>query len=290
MNSVEAVRVLAVLDEALDGLRLLSSVTPEVLESAAQVKDVLDQLRACTHKQLTTSVEEDKSNQEHFQEVKEREERAFSEKTQLEQKLKLQRIERQKQLFTITSAEEKAKNELAAIQTETEDTNRALEEDARRTRQSDNESYNSRRDELTKELQAASSELAKLYEDHKDMELQARKAKTRAEHDVEGVLHGFDEEMASREEEYQEALGVYNELQRQIEEYREGLEQLTKERLDYEAEKKRAAEEKRKLEQHNFRVNRAAKTIQKSWKGFKAQKESEKKKGKKEKGGKKGKK
>lgn len=41
---------------------------------------------------------------------------AFSEKNQLEQKLKLQRIERQKQLSTIIAAEEKAQSELAAIQ------------------------------------------------------------------------------------------------------------------------------------------------------------------------------
>lgn len=60
-------------------------------------------------------------------------------------------------------------------------------------------------------------ELEKLYEENKEMELQSRKAKTRAEHDVEAVISSFDEEMTTREQEYQEALKVYNELQRQIE-------------------------------------------------------------------------
>jgi len=56
------------------------------------------QLVQQVHKRLHTTVEEDTSNREHYQEVREREERAAAEREQLEHKLKLQRVERQKQV------------------------------------------------------------------------------------------------------------------------------------------------------------------------------------------------
>jgi multidrug efflux pump subunit AcrA (membrane-fusion protein) len=61
-------------------------------------------------------VEEDSSNLEYYGEVKEREEKALAERTQLEQKLKLQRVERQKALSTAQAAEDQARSELAEIQ------------------------------------------------------------------------------------------------------------------------------------------------------------------------------
>ena len=57
---------------------------------------LLLQLRVFAQKRLTTTVEEDSSNREYYDEVREREERAVSDKTQLEQKLRLQRVELQK--------------------------------------------------------------------------------------------------------------------------------------------------------------------------------------------------
>lgn len=54
-----------------------------------QVISYMTKLRHYAQKKLHTTVEEDSSNREYFQEVKEREERAVSEKVQLEQKLKV---------------------------------------------------------------------------------------------------------------------------------------------------------------------------------------------------------
>lgn len=53
----------------------------------------LPQLREFGAKRLTTTVEEDASNREYYDEVREREERAVAERTALEQKLRLQRVE-----------------------------------------------------------------------------------------------------------------------------------------------------------------------------------------------------
>eukprot|EP00803_Ostreobium_quekettii_P003252 evm.model.scf_876.1 EVM.evm.TU.scf_876.1 scf_876:2363-5648(+) len=334
MNSLEAARVLAVLDEARDGLRLLSAVGNEVLQSAEQIKDLVDEalgdailahrdavadrkgkslqegggttmqlwrllkqnpeveaklrglqarqspattqlistfekLRAAIQKQLTTTVEEDTSNQEHFHLVKEREERAFSEKTQLEQKIKLQRIERQKQLSTITGTEEKATRELEMNQGEAEAANNSLKAAAAATREADNAEYKSVKEQLLAQLTAARGELAAIHEDNKELESQLRKAKKRAEQDVESVIHSFDKDMMEREKEYQENLAVYNELQKQITEYSDNIQQLKKQREDHEAEQQRIRDEQRKAQQRQRLINTAATMIQKAWKLYK---------------------
>lgn len=63
----------------------------------------------------------------------------------------------------------------------------------------------------------AEQEQQKLIEENREMEIHARKAKSRAENDLESAINSFDVEMEGHEKEYQEALGVYEELQRQIE-------------------------------------------------------------------------
>jgi hypothetical protein len=70
------------------------------------------------HKRLTTTVEEDKSVQEHFEDVNIREEKAVSEKLQLQQKLKLERLQRQRQLSRMQKHQESASSQLTAMTAE----------------------------------------------------------------------------------------------------------------------------------------------------------------------------
>lgn len=58
---------------------------------------LLAHIRDFAHKRLTTTVEEDRSVREHFEDVRLREEKAVSEKQQLQQRLKLERMQRQRQ-------------------------------------------------------------------------------------------------------------------------------------------------------------------------------------------------
>jgi IQ domain-containing protein D len=59
---------------------------------------LLKDMKEFALKRLTTTVEEDKSVHDHFEDVKMREEKAVSEKQQLQQRLKLERLQCQKQL------------------------------------------------------------------------------------------------------------------------------------------------------------------------------------------------
>ena len=87
----------------------------ERTDAALQVVEIFKQLRDFTHSKLTATVEEDNSQREHFEEIKIREEKAMSEKQQLQQKLKLERIERQKQANLILAEEASANAQLNAM-------------------------------------------------------------------------------------------------------------------------------------------------------------------------------
>jgi len=219
INSVEAGRVLAVLDESLEETRLLSFVTGEVLESAEHLRDALGEdlvnrlikhrhiihlhgkssqcsdpvmastlelvrllkrspleatrlqnihterspaifqviayltkLRHFAQKRLATSVEEDNSNREYFEEVKEREERAVSEKIQLDQKLKLQRVELQKQVNQIQNSEDKTRAELHELQINTQAHRQAIQQGASAVRHEDFKTFDTEKQLLENEV------------------------------------------------------------------------------------------------------------------------------------------
>lgn len=331
MNSIEADRVLTVLNEALDGLRTLSYITPELLESADQLDDELGQdicdvllehsdnalaqppvndavllsstkavLRAfknepaaaialrslqvqrstpmlqainyfeklCEHihKRLTTTVEEDTSNREYYEEVKERDEKAAAEKLQLEHKLKLQRVERQIQLSSAQTHENKASSELDEVKILAVRHREALDKDAGRTRDADHQGHATVRERLVAELAAAEAELEQLQQSNHDNEVLLRKAKKRAQHDVEAVIGTYDGEMEERERQLQVKQQEYRELQQQMEKYAQETEQMRRERVAYDERQRLLAEAKRKETFRCIRLEAAVYVIQNAWK------------------------
>lgn len=346
MNSLEASRVLSVCDEALEGLRLLSCITPEVLDTAEQLKDMVgedlvhcmvkhralasnvkgsissdqlvssswelwrllkkspsahrlqflasdrsagimqviqmfEKLRQFAQKRLTTTVEEDNSNRDYFEEVKEREEKAVSEKLQLEQKLRLQRVELTKQMNIMQSSEDKARTEYHDIQTSASHQKSGLQDRAKQNRTADNNEFSSESEHLTKELEAAKQQLAKLKEENREAEALLRKNKKRAGQDVETVIGEYDRNVGAKEAEYNKAHSEYQELLTQLEEYTKGYNAMKKEREEYEEQERKNAEMRFQEAVKNLRLNHAARVIQKNWRAHKARIEAEKKAAKK---------
>jgi hypothetical protein len=76
---------------------------------------LLKDMKEYALKRLTTTVEEDKSVHEHFEDVKTREEKAVSEKQQLQQRLKLERLQCQKQLGLMQKQYNTAETQLHAM-------------------------------------------------------------------------------------------------------------------------------------------------------------------------------
>lgn len=346
MNSLEASRVLAVFDEALEELRLLSYVTPEVLDTSENLVDVLgedlveklvkhrtqiaasknnvtsegslaatwsliramkkapgtrqlqqlhtdrstgmlqalsyaERLRQYAQKRLTTTVEEDNSNREYYDEVREREEKAVNEKVQLEQKLKLQRVELQRQTHLVQSAEDKARSELSEVQVATLAAKKSLQSQATALRKEDHDGFTTEHDLLSKELNDAKAQLSALRAEHKENEAMLRKTKKRAQQDVEVVIGEYDADVGSKEEEYQQALSEYNEVMAQLEQFTTGYNEMHRERMEYEEAERKAAQKKLEEGLERVRTNHAARVIQNAWKAFKAHKAALAKKAKK---------
>ncbi|KAG2483037.1 hypothetical protein HYH03_018066 [Edaphochlamys debaryana] len=346
MNSVEAGRVLSVLDDTLEGLRLISYVTQDVLDTAEQLRDILgedlantlikhrqllqssksslnneqlmastlelvrllkkspsaqrlqvlpydrtygvlqalqyfEQLRQFAQKRLTTTVEEDSSNREYFEEVRDREERAVAERLQLEQKLRLQRVELQKAAGTIQVAEDRARGEVAEVQTSTSQARSGIEGGAKSQQEADKAAFKSDLDQVSRELASARSELARLRGEHKDNEALLRKARKRAEQDVEVQIGEYDADVGAKEEELGKARAEYEEVITKLQDYTRGWNEMLQERLEYEERERRLAHERLQANLHNVRINRAARVIQQAWRAYKKAKEAAKKKAKK---------
>ncbi|KAG2427718.1 hypothetical protein HYH02_014549 [Chlamydomonas schloesseri] len=246
-----------------------------------QTLQYFEQLRQFAQKRLTTTVEEDSSNREYFEEVRDREERAVAEQEQLKQKLKLQRVELQKAAGTIQVAEDRARGEVSEVQSSTQQSRAAIEGSARAQSEADKSSFQSDLDQVTKELAAARAELARLRQEHKDNEALLRKARKRAEQDVEVQIGEYDADVGAKEEELGKARAEYEEVLRQLQEYNRSWSEMYQERLEYEERERRLADQRFQAALLAVRQNRAARVIQSAWRAFKKAREAAKKKAKK---------
>ena len=258
-------------------LQRLSERSPAML----QVISYMTKLRHFAQKKLHTTVEEDNSNREYFQEVKEREERAVSEKVQLEQKLKLQRVELAKQASVIQSTEDKARAELHELLSETDAHRTAIDKSASTVRAEDFKTFDSEFKSLMAELEARKSMLVKMRDDHKAAELALRKAKKRAQQDVESVIGEYDNVLGSKEEEYQEVHTEHLEVLKKLETLTTSCNEMYRERIEHEQREERETNERIDAGLKKARQTRAAKVIQAAWRAWKAKKAAEAKKAKK---------
>ncbi|GFR48366.1 hypothetical protein Agub_g10256 [Astrephomene gubernaculifera] len=346
MNSLEAGRVLSVLDETLEGLRLVSYITQDVLDTAEQLRDMLgedlantlikhrqllqtakstlnneqlqastlelvrllkkspsaqrlqvlpyerthgilqtlqyfEQLRQFAQKRLTTTVEEDSSNREYFEEVRDREERAVAERLQLEQKLRLQRVELQKAAGSIQVSEDRARGEVAEVQSTTAHSRGSIEAAAKSQADGDRAAFQSDLALATRELAAARSELARLRTEHKDNEALLRKARKRAEQDVEVQIGEYDADVGAKEEELARARAEYEGVLAQLHDYNRGWGEMYQERLEYEDRERRLADQRFQAALLSIKRNHAARVIQAAWRAYKKAKEAARKKAKK---------
>ncbi|KAK9816570.1 hypothetical protein WJX72_002085 [[Myrmecia] bisecta] len=358
MNSLEATRVVAVLDEAVDGCRLLSHLTKEVLGNAEHLVDIvgehvaelllahrravtaadilgsvsteelrhsaldlwralrklpsaeaglrslkgerpaanlqaiaaLEKLRHIAYKKLTTTVEEDNSNREHFEEVCRREKKAMKEKLTLEQQLRLDRRERLNQSTMLANAHQKATTELEETKMQASQQKATLEEQASATRDADHAYYASRETQLHQQLDSLKSSYDKLKHDNKEAEAALRKKKAKIDQQVEVWIGKYDEELGAKEQEYQEELSLHRQVTQQLQEIGAEYDRLVGERVTHEEQLAKAAAEKKRADAAARRQAKAATLIQKQWREHKAKKEAEKKKAAAEEKGKKGKK
>lgn len=353
MNSVEASRVLSVLDETLEALRLISYVSQDVLDTAEQLRDMLgedlahalikhrqlmhstkaslnsDQLQASTlelmrllkkspsatrmqvlpyertfallqvldyfgklrifaQKRLTTTVEEDSSNREYYEEVSEREERAVSDRTQLEQKLRLQRVELQKASSIVQASEDRARAELHDVQASTQSAVASISSQSQGQAGSQEAGFKADHERLSRDLAAKRTELERLRAEHRDTEALLRKGRKRAQQDVEVQISEYDTDVGAKEDELGKARAEYDEVVRQLQDYNRGWLEMYQERIDFEEMERQIAEKKLQEALALWHQNRAARILQAAFRANMKAKVAARKKAKKAEAAKKG--
>eukprot|EP00892_Ulva_mutabilis_P009166 jgi/Ulvmu1/6621/UM003_0258.1 len=336
MAGVEAVRVLAVLDEAVEGLRFLSYLTPTALMSADQLVSVLGQnladtmlrfkgaltlktskeeafhpelikatmdvwrqmkksdaveaklttlhcdrpdsmlhvinlfkeLRDVAHKRLTTTVEEDRRAQEHFEDVKLREEKAMSEQQQLQQKLKLDRIQWQKQAHLVRAQEEALVTNLNAMRTSHAATLHQLRSENQSLQQAFDAEYEEARTRLLADVAALEAELAGMHAAHGEAEEATRKRKKKAEQEVDMAVREYDAEIVERHAEVEREEAALQGLQARMAVLSEELQSMQSARHAHEEDLARQERERQRALVAAFTRNRASRVIQKAWAAY----------------------
>jgi len=260
----------------------LKKLQMEPSPGMTQVTSYFSKLRRFAQKRLTTTVEEDSSNRQYYEEVKEREERAVSEKIQLEQKLKLQRVELHKQATQMQSTADRLRAQLHELGERTKKEMANIGASAKSVRAEDFSVFDEERGELQKELDAANATLARMREEHKEAEAGLYKSKKREQQDVESVINEYDADLGSKDEEYQAANKEYREVLDRLELLRKEYHEMHADRMEHEERERQEAQ--RRLEEglRRVRINRAARVIQGGWKALKARRAAEAKKAKKE--------
>ncbi|KAK3233691.1 hypothetical protein CYMTET_56025 [Cymbomonas tetramitiformis] len=225
----------------------------------------LEKVKTTTYKRLTTTVEEENSERDHFEEVCKREEKAGKERQSLEQQLRVERRERQKQLNHMTEMENRSITELEQIKATSVHVAKRLEEDAEATRESDKTTFQERDGKLVTEVTKLKGDLTNVQGKNRDDEGLLRKKKTKSEQEVGNWLTEYDKDMFSKEKALQEEKAVYEEVKQQLGEYEEEYRKLRDEAEAAAEKERKKAEEKARIEERQRKMDQAAVTIQKAW-------------------------
>eukprot|EP00241_Pyramimonas_parkeae_P005339 CAMPEP_0114239084 /NCGR_PEP_ID=MMETSP0058-20121206/8262_1 /TAXON_ID=36894 /ORGANISM="Pyramimonas parkeae, CCMP726" /LENGTH=357 /DNA_ID=CAMNT_0001351223 /DNA_START=139 /DNA_END=1212 /DNA_ORIENTATION=+ len=247
---------------------------------------ILEKVRARTQKSLTTTMEEENSEKDHFEEVCRREEKAGKERQTLEQQLRVERRERSKQVNYMTGMETRANSDLDQIKSTSVRMVAELQSETKASKEADKTSFVERETFLMAEVEKLRAELLQIEKVNREEEVALRSKKTKKEQEVLITLGEYDSDMSTKEKAYQDEKAVYEEVKQQLAEMEIAYKELQEE-AEVAAEKNRKhQEEKARHEEKEQRLNRAACTIQRMWrshntvKGGKKEDDGKKKKGK----------
>ena len=236
--------------------------------------DALKRLKQGTHRRLSITVEEQNSKRAHFEEVLKREEKASKEKLSLEQQLRIERRERQKALAQLSETEIRTKSELEVVRAGTDKFMKDLVVRTEDTKDRNAKQYDFDFDILLEEITKLEKEL-KLQVVHREEEAKLIKKKNKSEQEVETWIKEYDIDMNKLEKVYQDEYDVYNEVVEQLRVYEGHYNKLRKEIEDANAREQEQKKAKEEADNQKKREEKAAATIQATWKMFKQQKESE---------------
>mmetsp|Transcript_7603 Transcript_7603/g.13085 ORF Transcript_7603/g.13085 Transcript_7603/m.13085 type:complete len:364 (-) Transcript_7603:224-1315(-) len=257
--------------------------------------NILIAVKDRTYKRLTTTMEEENSEQDHFEEVCRREERAGKERQTLEQQLQLDRRERSKQVNHILDLEARSKSERELISSTSSQMATDLETSSKNTTSMDVTTFKERETFLRAEVDKLKLERETVEKDNREEELHLRSKKNKKTTEVEELLKVYDSEMSAKETAYQEEKKKYEELKENLARCEREFGELQEQAKEAREHMEKLREEKERKAEREKKMRDAAIIIQRAWRAHKSSGPAKKedaggKKGKKGKGAKPGKK
>eukprot|EP00976_Prorocentrum_cordatum_P016790 337800-Prorocentrum_minimum.AAC.2 len=249
---------------------------------------ILTAVKDRTYRRLTTTMEEENSERDHFEEVCRREERAGKERQTLEQQLHIERRERSKQINHVLDLEARARNERKTITTTSVDQSKDLEDRSKKTMKLDLDSFSERETFLKAEVEKLKLERDTVVKENREEELMLRSKRNKKTTEVEELLKVYDEEMSTKETAYQEEKRKYEELKENLARCEREFGELQEQAKEAREAMEKSKEEKERKAEREKKQREAAVVIQRAWRSHKAAtsgKKDEGKKGKKEKKG-----
>ena len=240
-------------------------------------------VRGKLSRRLHTTVEEETSVKNNFEQVLAREKKAGKERLALENQLKVESRERRRQVSHTEEAEARIRDEIATITNDSAAHADELKAAADEKRAAEDEMFMEREVALSAQLTQLQQQLADVQKEHSEEEAALRKKMSDNEKKLSGNLADYDQEMGELEKQLTEERGLYDTAKKQLTEYETHYNALRKEKEEAEALKREKEEAQRKEDEMNKMLDDAALSIQKAWKTHKEATEKSAPKGKKKK-------
>jgi len=251
-------------------------------------------LRDITHRNLCTSIEEERAQEAYFKELETREEKMVGEVKMVNKDVQSLKMERQKVMSAKNETIDKLQKELEELRkpldrkgddSEDEDEEDSEEEEDDGDKE---ETFADREARLLDDLRKKRDEYSALVEANREDEEHERKAANRRETEVEEWVKKYDDEMTAKDSEFHSETELYTQEKKQLAYYDEYFERCRIEEEKQKAEEKRLAAIRAREEEKKRRLDWAAAKMQALWKGLKCRREYEKQRKGMSRGGKKG--
>jgi chromosome segregation ATPase len=288
-NTVELCRKMRAVDRIVPELRNFQETRPAAV---IQFLKTLADMQDLTLKRLTTTVEEERSRQELLDYYRIREEEATKKRQQLDRDLNQIRKECERAQSQRNDILLKLKADLFEVKDrKTERMNQLQARYEQRMRDAQ-ETFNAKRDELTKRINQLKESNKKLRQNSQEEEIGKKKTAKRYEKEVDDVIQQYDREVKDLASHKSEHDDLFKKDSRRLNDLKERFEKVEQEKLCIEAEEAIAEARRKKMEDEQERRNYSSSLVQAFWRGIMQRQEFvQMKKAKKKKGGaKKGKK
>jgi len=252
--------------------------TPE--ETKAFIAMVKEGKSLLLQRLLSTPFEE-KQRQDYFTEMSDRCNKNEAVIRQLTRELEEATVDKEQEVTKRNEVIRKLKLDIHSIEKSADDHINRTKVDSEKQQQADEKNAETKKDKAKLELNQLRQQLSNITAEHRKSEQTLRGKKFQTETEVENWIVQYDSHMGEKQQEFEEIDAQYTQEKQELNVLEEKFATLQQE-YDTIMEERRVSKEKREQEEKNVRTaTKAALSIQRFWRAYKAKKALKKKGGKK---------